>query len=88
MMIVTDSLGCYPEYDDNNWFCVESNSKSVQEIQMHSFMDSSTTIDSYSGSVNIQLVKYFDERRNEYIFEEEFIKAYPITINVHNNLNQ
>jgi len=88
MMIVTDSLGCYPEYNDNNWFCVESNSKSVQEIQMHSFMDSTTTIESYSGSINIDLVKYWDEKRNEYIFKDSRIKAYPITINIYDNRDQ
>jgi hypothetical protein len=78
---------CSPRYEDDYWFCVEGNSKKIQEIRMHAFIVPLTRAGSYSGSINIELVKYWDWQLNDYITKGSLIKAYPLTINVYNNLN-
>ncbi len=82
-----DSNGgwCIPEYQKDLSFCIEGNSKGVSEISIKSFIDPLTLKGSYIGNINVELVKYFDEKENDYIFKNSVIKAYPITINVYDN---
>ena len=90
-LINSNSGACWPNYKtigvrDYN-LCVNGNSKEIEEIVMNVHIIPETIEGSYNANVKIELVKYYDEVKQEDVFSSQSLKAYPITINAHNLRN-
>ncbi len=73
---------CQPNKENSHVY-ISGNSKSVVEIPMNVFIAPETRTGYYDASFVVELNKYYDEVKQEYIPKEIILKAFPITINVY-----